>query len=68
MTFVTPRQNFKYYEMVSKLFLLQFAILNRYFVKLARNDFHRNAITAQIVSLAFLVSAEKYLNSVTKQF
>ncbi len=64
--------------MVSKLFLLpvspsacrggQFAILNRYFVKLARNDFHRNAITAQIVSLAFLVSAEKYLNFVTKQF
>ena len=43
--------------MVAKLFLLQFAIFSRYFVKLARNDFHRNPITAQIISLAFLVSA-----------
>jgi hypothetical protein len=44
--------------MVAKLFQLQFAIFDRYFVKLARLDFHRNSITPQIKSLAFLVLAE----------
>jgi len=29
------------------------------FVRLARNDFHRNAITPQIISLAFLASLKK---------
>ena len=32
-------------EMVTKLFLLQFAIFRRYFVKLAQNDFHRSDAT-----------------------
>lgn len=45
----------KYNEMVAQLFQLQFAIFGQYFVKLARLDFHRNFITPQIQSLAFLV-------------
>jgi len=40
--------------MVTKLFLLQFAIFRPGFVKRARNDFHRNTITAQVISLVFL--------------
>jgi len=43
--------------MIAKLFLLQFVILNRYFVMLAQNDFYRNYITLLIILLAFLVSA-----------
>lgn len=44
--------------MVTKLFLLQFAIFSQYFVKLSQNDFHRNFITPQIILLVFLVLAE----------
>ena len=50
---------FLHLEMVTKLFLLQFVIFRPGFVKLARNDFHRNTITAQIISLGFPRLAEK---------
>jgi hypothetical protein len=42
--------------MVIKLFLLQFHIFGCDLVKLARQDFQRNAITPQVLSLVFLVS------------
>lgn len=44
--------------MVTKLFLLQFAIFRQYFVNLAQNHFRRNAITPQIILLVFLVLPE----------
>jgi len=49
----------QYIEMVAKLFLLQFVFFGCGFVRPARNDFHRNSITLQIISLAFLASLEK---------
>jgi len=53
--------------MVAKLFLLHFAILNQYFVKLAQNDWHRNYITLPIILLAGLISAyPAVLRDVTK--
>src|SRR3989338_5444203 len=36
-----------YIEMVTKLFLLQFVLFVRYFVKLAQNDFRRSRATPQ---------------------
>lgn len=44
--------------MVAKLFLLQFAIFRRYFVKLAQNDFHCSSATAQSFCL-FSLSRRK---------
>ena len=46
------------YEMVIKLFLLQFQPFGCDFVKLARKGFRRNSITSQAFSLVFLVSLE----------
>jgi len=43
--------------MVAKLFL-QFVFFGCGFVTPARNDFHRNSITLQIISLALLASPE----------
>src|SRR3989338_34296 len=36
-----------YFDMVTKLFLLQFVLFVRYFVKLAQNDFRRSRATPQ---------------------
>jgi|GEM_PF-6872221 len=52
--------------MVSKLFLLRFAIFVQGFVRPAQNDFRRNSITPQIILLAFLAFGQKLLNLATK--
>ena len=46
--------------MVLKPFWLQFVFFTRCFVGLAQNDFHRNAITSQIILLVRLASAKKF--------
>ena len=52
--------------MVTKLFLPQFAIFRPGFTGLERNNFRRNFIAAQIISLVFLAWPKKYLNFATK--